>query len=399
MKHINVKECLNIIKDSHHLIQCHFPYYQYHSAWKDIIGVEAAYLTLIVFVHAMTLHRQNNEWEKKAIDMIVEEWCEFILAISATPNTQNNINIIHHKLMSKQQSYLPLIDNYVKNIIKNKSLENHTEVLIKEDFLIYENFIKFSLENYQDIMSDEYSVLNFHTNKSDNDLFFAIHDSLFNEERNAQLNQHDYYKDLKNNGKTNIDNTSIDERARFICHQIMILLSCCANYRSLIQSSMNNRYQFTNQKQRASINILGGRLNSFQYFVCAIIPCFLILAINDSLFLFPPNLSIPQFAICSRIRDLSTTQTLSMSTSYFLAVINLLYLQIKRLNDVNRNPILCLISFIPFLGACFTISLTIKDFFPRKDETVANDPFISFNHILSSVALLIFLSTWLMART
>lgn len=153
---------------------------------------------------------------------------------------------------------------------------------------------------------------------------------------------------------------------------------------------------YRQSSSESSLNFFEGNLNPLQYFLSAIIPCFLILAINDSMYLFPPNISIPIFSMGTKIRELTSGQDFWLWVSYLLAVINLLYLQVKRLNDSGSNPALCLVSFIPFFGALFAVSLAMTNFFPRQndDEDIENDPYVGISYAVSLFALFIFLIVW-----
>lgn len=227
----DAQKALKIIGDSHSLIVDHFPYSQFKTAWQDIICVESAYLTLIVFIHGMTIDGKGSQQKQDMVKIIVERWCGFILRVSTLPNTTTNINMVKQKLMTKQNIYLPLIEKYFKDISSNHKLKNNTDIITYENYQLYENFMKFCLENYQDIMSNEQSCLTFHRNKIDSNHFYAIHDSIADEERHAGQNKHDYYQDLRRKGEGSDRDIKIDERTKFIRHHITLLLSCCYNYK------------------------------------------------------------------------------------------------------------------------------------------------------------------------
>ncbi|AWY19744.1 hypothetical protein [Moraxella bovis] len=227
----DAQKALDIIGDSHSLIQTHFPYSNYRSAWTDIICVESAYLALIVFVHGITIDGVGSNQKQEMVGIIIDRWCGFILRVSTLPNTPNNINIVKQKIKNKQKVYLPLIDKYFQNMISNNRLRNNPDIIAYENYELYENFMEFALENYQDIMSNPHSCLTFHRNKVDNNHFFAIHDSIFNEQRSAGQNKHDYYHDLRREGKGSDKDLKIDERTKFIRHHITLLLSCCNEFK------------------------------------------------------------------------------------------------------------------------------------------------------------------------
>lgn len=226
----DAQKALDIIGDSHSLIQKYFPYTKYRSAWTDIICVESAYLTLIVFVHGMTLDGKGSNRKQEIVKIIIDRWCEFILRVSALSNTPSNIKIIKQKIMMKQRVYVPLIDKYFQDMILNNQ-RDIGDMVTCENYELYEKFMEFSLENYQEIMSNEYSVLKFHRYQTDNSNFYAIHDSIYTEERNARQNKHDYYQQLRQEGNVSDDDIRIDERVKFIRHHITLLLFCCANYK------------------------------------------------------------------------------------------------------------------------------------------------------------------------
>ncbi len=227
----DAQKALDIIGDSHSLMTDHFPYPRLKTAWQDIICVETAYLTLIVFVHGMTLDGINDNQKKSTVEIITDRWCEFILEISTLPNTPRNINIVKQKIQQKQSVYIPLIDKYFNEISQNSYLRNNPEIITKENYALYEKFIEFALENYQKIMSNEYSVLKFHRNPADINNSFTIQNNLSHEEGDARQNQQNYYQDLRKEGKGNSNDIQIDKRTKFIRHHIMILLSCCNQYR------------------------------------------------------------------------------------------------------------------------------------------------------------------------
>lgn len=227
----DAQKALDTIGDSHSLIQTHFPYSNYRSAWKDIICVESAYLALIVFVHGITIDGAGSNQKQEMVRIIIDKWCGFILRVSTLPNTPNNIHIVKQKIKNRQKVYLPLIDKYFQNMISNNQLRNNPDIIAYENYELYENFMEFALENYQDIMSNPNSCLTFHRNKVDNNHFFAIHDSIFNEQRSAGQNKHDYYHDLRREGKGSDKDLKIDERTKFIRHHITLLLSCCNEFK------------------------------------------------------------------------------------------------------------------------------------------------------------------------
>lgn len=227
----DAQKALDTIGDSHSLIQDNFPYSHYRSAWRDIVCVEGAYLTLIAFIHGITIDGQGSNQKQEMVRIIIDRWCGFILRVSTLPNTPNNINLIKQKIKNRQKVYLPLIDKYFQNLISNSQLRNNPEIITYENYELYENFIKFALENYQDIMSNPHSCLTFHRNKVDNNHFFAIHDSIFNEQCSAGQNKHDYYHDLRREGKGSDKDLKIDERTKFIRHHITLLLSCCNEFK------------------------------------------------------------------------------------------------------------------------------------------------------------------------
>ncbi|ELA09252.1 hypothetical protein MOMA_02565 [Moraxella macacae 0408225] len=225
----DAKKALDIIGNSHELIQEHFPYnVRYRSAWMDIICVEAAYLTLIVFIHGLTIDGDGSRQKQEMVQIIINTWSKFILKVSTLPDTPQNMSLVRKKLTQRGLTYIPLIDKYFEQIAYNDALKNSENKLTYENYELYEKFMKFSLENYEEIKSNEHSYLAFHRNKGDDYYYGDIWKSIAEEAGNAALKTHDDCDFLfKENGL----GLKIDERAKFIRHHIIFTLFVCYNFK------------------------------------------------------------------------------------------------------------------------------------------------------------------------
>jgi len=209
---------INIMQENHKNIIGQFPYGELKSAWQDIIALESAYFVLVIFIFYMRLRFQDDTSKiQPTVDEIVEKWGQFILKLSKLPNTAQNLNYVKKGFQERQTIYIPLVKTYSNQIVSNPALFLHnSNVIIKENYELYEKFIEFALENYEHIASNENSTMHFHKNPSDNHNFAQIYDSFYNETRFTAQNKHDYYQELRKNGESTNYDIKIDERTRFI---------------------------------------------------------------------------------------------------------------------------------------------------------------------------------------
>lgn len=221
ISHTNNQDTANaisIMQENHKNIISHFPYGELKSAWQDIIALESAYFVLVIFVFYMRLRFQDDTSKvQPTVDEIVEKWSQFILKLSKLPNNSQNLYYVKKGFQERQSVYIPLIETHANNIVSNPALFLHnSNVIIKENYELYEKFIEFALENYEHIASNENSTMQFHKNPSDNYNFAQIYDSFYNETRFTALHQHDYYQELRIKGEVSDNDVRIDERTKFI---------------------------------------------------------------------------------------------------------------------------------------------------------------------------------------
>ncbi len=391
----NIKDSIIILATHTKLIGNQFVIsaYQNKPLWSKAVLEEASYMLLITYVNLIQSHGINDK-KKILIDKMVDEWTGVMTGFLNTANTPQSRMIIKQRLNEKSIKYTPVIEQMLGERLNN----NHDDEIIYK-YELYELFLEEMLDNFnnracqrpEDGLNGAMSFINLSQDLK------IISSEIFDEKSVVMLSlKYDDMNEITEHDKIaikkNQNKKDIRKRSLVIRDGVVNFITQCI-YHDL-QNTNNSNNNDTSKSN--NINLLDGYLNPMQYFLSAIIPCFLILAINDSMYLFPPNISIPIFSMGTKIRELTSGQDFWLWVSYLLAVINLLYVQVKRLNDSGSNPALCLVSFIPFFGALFAVSLAMTNFFPRQndDEDIENDPYIGISYAVSVFALVIFLIVW-----
>ena len=378
--------------------------YQTQRIWSQAVLEEVSYVLLITYVN-LTLSNDVDNAKKQHIDTVVDQWSGVMTGFFNTDNTPQTRMAVKKKLNEKSQKYTAIIDN-----ILGERLNNNTTDEIEYKYQLYELFLEEMLANLDDIFCQRAEhglsgAMNFINLSQDLDI---LHSQIFDEKSVVMLSlRYNDIDDITEHDSISMTNNQnkkdIRKRAITIRDGVINFLTDCIYHATQNNTDKRhiNKSSHKNHSNDKNYHILDGILNPRQYFLSAIIPCFLILVINDSLYLFPPNISIPQFSMGTKIRELTLNQELGLWLSYLLAVANLLYLQVKRLRDSDSNVWLCLVSFIPFFGSLFAIALAIDGQFPsnhgKQKDMGENDPFMGLSLSAHTLSLLIFLGIWLTA--
>lgn len=397
---INNTQAFSLLKHYVEIVVNQFilPNSQDNEFWRQAVAEELSFLLLIAYVD-LTQSKGMDSYAKNQLDKLIDDWSGVITQFFYAKNNADTRMIIKQKLNQKTQGYSPIIDS-----ILGTKLNNNIDEEISYKYKLYQIFLDNILDNIeyrfsqkpQDGMAGAMSFIALsHYMESVRQFVFdektMIMLSLSSHDTD-EITEFDKLITSKNHNKK-----ATRSRAIGIKDGVVNFITQCI-YHDL-QNTNNSNNNDTSKSN--NINLLDGYLNPMQYFLSAIIPCFLILAINDSMYLFPPNISIPIFSMGDKVRDLTSGQNFWLWVSYLLAVVNLLYLQIKRLRDSDSNVILCLVSFIPLLGAFFAIVLAIDGQFPsnhgKQKSIEQNDGYIGLSMVASALALCIFLGVWLTA--
>lgn len=397
---INNTQALSLLKHHVEIIVNQFalPNSQDNKFWRQAVAEELSFLLLIAYVD-LTQSKGMDSYTKNKLDKLVDDWSGVITQFFYAKKNADARMIIKQKLNQKTQGYSPIIDN-----VLGAKLNNSIDKEISYKYELYQGFLDNILDNIeyrfsQKPQDDMVGAMSFISLSHYMD---SVRQFVFDEKTTIMLSLSSHDTDEitefdKLITSKNQNKKATRSRAISINDGVVNFITQCI-YHDL-QNTNNSNNNHANKLNHT--NLLDGCLSPMQYFLSAIIPCFLILAINDSMFLFPPNISIPVFSTGDKVRDLTSGQDFWLWVSYLLAVVNLLYLQIKRLRDSNNNVVLCLVSFIPLLGAFFAIALAIGGQFPsnhgKQKSIEQNDGCIGLSMAASALALCIFLGVWLMA--
>lgn len=372
--------------------------YQNKPLWLRAVVEELFYLLFNVYIGFLT-SAQNST--KDNFDKIKNYWALAMIDILQMENTYQSRIIVIQKAKEKSIKYIPIIGN-----ILNQKVNGNYDNEIEYKYQLYQQF----LDNIKINLNDElYRVPKDGIEGSMQFIYLSqniemMYSEIFDEKSMIILSLTNDDTDRKTEFDKLLtakqqDKKGTRKRGLIIRNGVVDFIDeliYLFNNKSTRQHRTQNYHQSNIQK---NTHLLDGCLSPLQYFLSAIIPCFLILAINDSAYLFPPNISIPIFSMGEKIRDLTSGQDFWLWVSYLLSVVNLLYLQVKRLKDSGSNPTLCLVSFIPLFGSLFAIALAMTIFFPRQndnnDRDVENDSYIGISYGVSAFALVIFLIIWL----
>lgn len=392
---INNTQAFSLLKHYVEIVVNQFilPNSQDNEFWRQAVAEELSFLLLIAYVD-LTQSKGMDSYAKNQLDKLIDDWSGVITQFFYAKNNADTRMIIKQKLNQKTQGYSPIIDS-----ILGTKLNNNIDEEISYKYELYQIFLDNILDNikYRFSQKPQGGMVGAMSFIALSHYMESVRQFVFDEKTMIMLSLSSHDTDEitefdKLITSKNHNKKATRSRAIGIKDGVVNFITQCI-YHDL-QNTNNSNNNDTSKSN--NINLLDGYLNPMQYFLSAIIPCFLILAINDSMYLFPPNISIPIFSMGTKIRELTSGQDFWLWVSYLLAVINLLYVQVKRLNDSGSNPALCLVSFIPFFGALFAVSLAMTNFFPRQndDEDIENDPYIGISYAVSVFALVIFLIVW-----
>ncbi|OPH39001.1 hypothetical protein [Moraxella equi] len=381
----------NIISD-----QFPISIYQSKPLWLRAIVEELFYLLFNVYVDLLvTVQGDKGE---DIFNKATNQWTLAMMDVLQMENTHQNRIFIIQKAKEKSINYTSIISN-----ILNQKVNGVYDYEVEYKYQLYQQFLENITINLNDELGRtpkggmEGSMQFIYLSQSIEMMRSEIFDeksmimlSLISNDTDERT-EFDKFLTAKNQ-----DKKGTRQRALIIRNGVVDFIDELIYLASHKSKKHHKTQDYRQSSSESSLNFFEGNLNPLQYFLSAIIPCFLILAINDSMYLFPPNISIPIFSMGTKIRELTSGQDFWLWVSYLLAVINLLYLQVKRLNDSGSNPALCLVSFIPFFGALFAVSLAMTNFFPRQndDEDIENDPYVGISYAVSLFALFIFLIVW-----
>lgn len=228
LKKKEITEATETIKNSHYMFVSGFPYNsQYKSSWRDIICLESIYFLGVVFIYGLNSNGNGTNRKQTTTNEIIEKQCAMVLQFLKIPKNPHNISIAKEEFHKKQKIYTPLIKIHLNNMMNEPLSRQNPDIINKEHYMLYGRFIELALKNYEKIMSDANTTLNFHTNPNDNGVVQFAHIV-----RSLSKEESDIYIAIKSYGTAgNNTDPEIDARVQFIRHHMQLLLFFCNGYR------------------------------------------------------------------------------------------------------------------------------------------------------------------------